>query len=71
MTERERTEEPDWDPNRYIIWEGPNAESMQFWEDEFHDHHDRMSVTHTACPDCGHDIRHGTDWAHPIRRSTT
>jgi hypothetical protein len=48
------------DPNRYIVYEGPNAEGWQLWEDEWHDRHDDMKREgHRACPDCGHDLR---DW---------
>ena len=48
------------DPNRYIVYEGPDAETWQFWEDEWHNHHDDMNQEgHKACPDCGHDLK---DW---------
>lgn len=56
--------------DRYIIWEGPNAESLQFWEDDWHDHHDRMSSTHNTCPDCGHDLTNWTGWSKPVKRQT-
>lgn len=70
MAHEERSEEPDWDPNSYIVWEGPNAESMQFWEDDWHDRHDDMSQIHDACSDCGHDLRNWTGWSNPTRRRT-
>jgi hypothetical protein len=60
MNKERKSTESDKDPNRYIVWEGPNAESLQFWEDEWHDRHDDMSREgHKACLDCSHDL---TDW---------
>ena len=58
------------DTNAYIIWEGPNAESWQFWEDDWHDHHDRMAERHDACPDCGHDLSNWKGWTGTVRRRT-
>ena len=34
----------DTNPNRYIVYKGKDAETLQFWE---HDHHDRRSAEGT------------------------
>lgn len=70
MTHKKETKGTDWDPNSYIIWEGPNAESLQFWEDDWHDRHDDMSQGHEACPDCGHDLRNWKGWSKTVHRHT-
>lgn len=50
MTRQNRDRDRGPDPNRYIVYKGPDAEGWQFWEDEWHNRHDDMKrkVTRTA-----------------------